>query len=322
MNLLQNFLQRAPAKTTASEAMAPTAAPSAALDVAGAEERLARLEASLVDSHARLQQQATSLADALGRACGQWEEAKGQGAATDGLLEERLTATVPSASIADEMKQAYAVRVAAITQRQELVRVATSRLGNLEKALDKMKDQLDRDERTIGSVLESVRKQPAAPLAAEEDGSLGATLMQALEASEEAPAPVTQVEVPAVVTQRVESVPGPQRRTAPRVALVAEVGFGSDTNFFNGFSTDIADGGLFIATCSLLPIGNVVDMSFSLPNGSRIEAKGEVRWVRELDDKNPEVFPGMGVRFVDLAPASRKAINDFVNQREPMFFPD
>jgi uncharacterized protein (TIGR02266 family) len=119
-----------------------------------------------------------------------------------------------------------------------------------------------------------------------------------------------------------ETETGGGLRSSPRANLTAEVDLSSDTNFFSGFSTDIADGGLFIATLSVLPVGSLVGVSFTMPSGAKIEAKGEVRWVRALDERAPTMFPGMGIRFVELSAAAKKTIADFVAEREPMFFPD
>jgi hypothetical protein len=44
--------------------------------------------------------------------------------------------------------------------------------------------------------------------------------------------------------------------------------------------------------------------------------------VRELDLHDPDVMPGMGVRFTELARASIEAIHTFMVERDPMFFPD
>ena len=111
-------------------------------------------------------------------------------------------------------------------------------------------------------------------------------------------------------------------RSSPRVQLKTEVDFHSDSNIYSGFSTDVADGGLFLATLNLLPVGSTVTVKFSIPGAGEVEAKGEVRWVRALDERAPYMFPGMGIRFVELSPTSRELITAFVAQREPMFFPD
>jgi uncharacterized protein (TIGR02266 family) len=109
---------------------------------------------------------------------------------------------------------------------------------------------------------------------------------------------------------------------AARVAMQTQVDLSSDSNFFTGFSTNISEGGLFVATVNVLSPGTPVDVTFSLPAGGRLSVKGEVRWTREVNDRTPEVFPGVGVRFTEVDPAVVSQIKSFVQQREPLFFPD
>lgn len=116
--------------------------------------------------------------------------------------------------------------------------------------------------------------------------------------------------------------PAAPRRVNPRVSLQAAIDLHSDTNFFSGFSTDLSVGGLFVATVAHAPIGSEIDLSFTLPTGEKIAAKGVVRWTREVNDKTPHVFPGIGVQFVGLAGESLAIIERFIADREPMFFPD
>jgi uncharacterized protein (TIGR02266 family) len=111
-------------------------------------------------------------------------------------------------------------------------------------------------------------------------------------------------------------------RSTPRAVLNAEVDFSSDSNFYSGFSTDIADGGLFLATLNLLAVGSVVTVKFSIPGSGEVEATGEVRWVRAFDEQAPFIFPGMGIRFIELCGGAKELIARFVAQREPMFFPE
>ena len=104
--------------------------------------------------------------------------------------------------------------------------------------------------------------------------------------------------------------------------MQTQVDLVSDSNFFTGFSTNISEGGLFVATVNVLPAGTPVDVSFTLPAGRRLTVKGEVRWTREVNDRTPDVFPGVGVRFTEVDPAVVSQIKAFVQQREPLFFPD
>jgi uncharacterized protein (TIGR02266 family) len=102
--------------------------------------------------------------------------------------------------------------------------------------------------------------------------------------------------------------------------MQTEVDLSSDSNFYAGFSTDLSDGGIFVATCQYLPTGTEVDLAFTLPGAQRIQAKGVVRWSREFNDATPEVFPGLGVELMEMSPQSRHAIHAFTSQREPLFW--
>ncbi|MGA9524700.1 MAG: PilZ domain-containing protein, partial [Myxococcaceae bacterium] len=78
----------------------------------------------------------------------------------------------------------------------------------------------------------------------------------------------------------------------------------------------------FIATVPTVEIGTEVDLGFSLADGEKLNVQGVVRWVREVNDLTPDIFPGVGIQFVNLDPATAGAIQQFVSSREPMFFPE
>jgi len=111
-------------------------------------------------------------------------------------------------------------------------------------------------------------------------------------------------------------------RGSARIPMQTQVDMSSDSNVFTGFSTNLSEGGVFVATVNLLPVGTPVDLTFSLPGKTRITVKGEVRWTREIDDRVPDVFPGVGVRFVELGVDEAQALQRFVATREPLFYPD
>lgn len=127
---------------------------------------------------------------------------------------------------------------------------------------------------------------------------------------------------PPVAAAKAAPVAPDQRRKSPRVALRAAVDFSSDDNYFTGFSANISEGGIFVATCDVLPIGTEVDLSFSLPAGGQVHTPGVVRWVRENDDRAPDVFPGIGVQFSRLDAAAAAEIHRFLAERDPMFYAD
>lgn len=114
----------------------------------------------------------------------------------------------------------------------------------------------------------------------------------------------------------------PERRVRKRVQLEIDIGFRSETNFYVGFSTDLSDGGLFVATVDLLPVGQHVDVYFVLPGGSDISVEGVVAWVRQPRVFNSDMQPGFGVRFTRISRRDTEAIEHFMNVREPLFYVD
>jgi uncharacterized protein (TIGR02266 family) len=113
---------------------------------------------------------------------------------------------------------------------------------------------------------------------------------------------------------------GSDRRRCPRVAMQTEVSLSSETNFYSGFSSDLSDGGLFVATCNVVDRGTEVDVTFTLPTGQTVAAKGVVRWSREFNDATPDIFPGVGIEFTNMPDEQRTAIHAFTAEREPLFW--
>jgi uncharacterized protein (TIGR02266 family) len=113
---------------------------------------------------------------------------------------------------------------------------------------------------------------------------------------------------------------GTERRASPRVDLEVEVGLEGENNFYQGFSEDVSDGGLFVATYQLEPVGTVLELEFTLPTGHIVRTAAEVRWLRDLRDASDGVSPGMGLRFRELLPEDARAIAEFVRARSPIFY--
>lgn len=106
---------------------------------------------------------------------------------------------------------------------------------------------------------------------------------------------------------------GPQQRRAPRVRLGVEIGIDDHTNFYVGFSENVSEGGLFIATYTLLPVGTEVALTFVLQDELPLFVHGFVRWVRDPDDlATSPVPPGMGVEFTDLGDAEKQRLQAFI----------
>ncbi|MBL0698187.1 TIGR02266 family protein [Comamonas sp. JC664] len=115
---------------------------------------------------------------------------------------------------------------------------------------------------------------------------------------------------------------GKDARRNGRVRMHTSIDMRSDSNFFTGFSLDISEGGVFIATVDAVPRGTQVELDFTLPGGRPMKVTGVVRWVREANARTPELMPGVGVQFTGLPSEVATAISSFVTTRDPMFFPD
>jgi uncharacterized protein (TIGR02266 family) len=109
-------------------------------------------------------------------------------------------------------------------------------------------------------------------------------------------------------------------RESDRVDVEAEITFSSEENFYQGFSENISEGGLFLITYTQRRCGEVITIRFTLPGLDRvIETRAEVRWQRAADSER-RVNPGVGVRFLDLSEVDRLAIERFCRKREPLFY--
>jgi uncharacterized protein (TIGR02266 family) len=110
------------------------------------------------------------------------------------------------------------------------------------------------------------------------------------------------------------------RRQHPRHNMELEVTMESETNFYMGLTENVSEGGLFIATHVIKPLGTHIEVSFKLPEMSEpIKVTGIVRWVREYSDTS-DTSPGMGIRFDHLNTAQFEQIHGFLAARDPLFY--
>jgi uncharacterized protein (TIGR02266 family) len=110
------------------------------------------------------------------------------------------------------------------------------------------------------------------------------------------------------------------QRRHDRAELNVEVSLEGDHNFFVGFSENISEGGLFVATHSLREIGSIIRLTFRLPDRALpIEVEAVVRWLRLFNDGS-DVPPGLGLQFVDLSDEDAHTIRAFVERRAPLFW--
>jgi uncharacterized protein (TIGR02266 family) len=135
---------------------------------------------------------------------------------------------------------------------------------------------------------------------------------------------------PAVLVAKQEaakrsSVPPPEAETTGDTLSVnvnTMLNMTTDHQFYNGFSENIEEGGIFVATFDPKPVSAKVVVNFKLPGGHPVTARGVVQFVRDYNPLTPETAPGMGVKFTDLLKEDKTAIERYLKQRAPMFYDD
>ncbi|MDP7571279.1 MAG: TIGR02266 family protein [Myxococcota bacterium] len=101
-----------------------------------------------------------------------------------------------------------------------------------------------------------------------------------------------------------------ERRKSVRSDVSVRVEYRTVDQFFTDFARNINEGGLFVGTENLPPVGTRVALQFELPGGGEpVKVTGIV--VRKSDGPGGEPA-GMGIEFEELAPADRLRINELV----------
>ncbi len=147
------------------------------------------------------------------------------------------------------------------------------------------------------------------------------------------PAPRTRQPTPQPVrppppTPLPENAPQPtpeaaedNERECKRFPLKVEVGYASEHNFYTGFMENLSSGGLFVATHNPADLGDVIEVTFTVPALRRnCTAMCLVQWTRAYDSSMPDMIPGMGLKFVKLDADARAAVEMFIKHREPIFY--
>ncbi|MEJ7731329.1 MAG: TIGR02266 family protein [Polyangiaceae bacterium] len=118
-----------------------------------------------------------------------------------------------------------------------------------------------------------------------------------------------------------QSQPDP-RRSHDRASLSLEVTLEGENNFFTGFTENISEGGLFVATHMARKVGERVVIDLTLPGvPAPVRAECEVRWLRMYSETS-DAPPGMGLRFISLSDEGKASITEFVTRRAPLFWED
>ncbi|HNW16553.1 MAG TPA: PilZ domain-containing protein [bacterium] len=112
------------------------------------------------------------------------------------------------------------------------------------------------------------------------------------------------------------------QRTAQRIDVEIEVTLTGPHTFFSGLTMDISEGGVFVATHQIFPIGTEFRMILFLGK-EKLEIDSLVVWVRGEDSAMISgEEPGMGLKFIKLDSRSLAVISEFLKKREPILYDD
>ena len=111
------------------------------------------------------------------------------------------------------------------------------------------------------------------------------------------------------------------RRDLVRLGFTATVDVLTPSTFWTGFTENISEGGLFLATAEPLRIGDEVAITLGIEGDPPIELTGVVRWLRLSQGPNGPA-PGAGVQFVGMNEETSLRIHRFMETRREALFYD
>ena len=103
--------------------------------------------------------------------------------------------------------------------------------------------------------------------------------------------------------------------------MSVEVNLRSENTFFTGFTENVSEGGLFIATESGWEIGDRLNITLSLMGDAPTTQEVTVRWIRPPGAIGG-LPAGIGVKFDDLMGQRLDELQEFVDSqaKDTLFF--
>jgi c-di-GMP-binding flagellar brake protein YcgR len=108
------------------------------------------------------------------------------------------------------------------------------------------------------------------------------------------------------VVQATHQLVARQLRRYVRVPVVTEVTAQAGAQRFIAYTQEISAGGMSIVAAPRLNVGQLLQLSFALPNGARVNVTANICWVREANGST-------GVRF-DPSDERRNVVRDWIEQ--------
>ncbi len=116
-----------------------------------------------------------------------------------------------------------------------------------------------------------------------------------------------------------ELVDEPRSRPLP-TRVEVNVSLVSEHNFYVGPTRRMDSGGVFIATAMPPPAGTRLQVRLGLADGRKIDAEGEVAFVREKSATIGRQPTGCGVKLLNLPGWAVDAIERFIQARQPIVY--
>ncbi len=101
------------------------------------------------------------------------------------------------------------------------------------------------------------------------------------------------------------------------IRVNAELNEPAGNSYF--YSEDLSYGGIYLKSDFLLEQGDVVELSFMLPDehGSQIKARARVVWVNlQMIESMQGRSAGMGLEFIDMSDECMHRLRDFLASQE------
>jgi Tfp pilus assembly protein PilZ len=121
-------------------------------------------------------------------------------------------------------------------------------------------------------------------------------------------------------SRRMRSAPPPPAAARALVEVILHAG--SESNVWLGFSQDIAEGGVFVASYVSHPIGAELDLDLLLNDrDAPMRVSGEVCWLRP-PSAGDDMPAGYGVRLTEASKQATRLLTRLANVRTPIFYDD
>jgi uncharacterized protein (TIGR02266 family) len=102
----------------------------------------------------------------------------------------------------------------------------------------------------------------------------------------------------------------------PAAPVRVRLRYAAFETFIDKFAANVTRGGLFLASRTPRPVGEIFQFEVQLAGGEvALSGDGKVTWVREFDPAAPNKPHGMGVQFLRLDGPSREVVNQMLARK-------